>query len=435
MAVSGHERNMEPTHGDEGDLRQLQDSRLVETVARAYEDVPYYRDRLDDHGVSPEDVRGVDDVETLPFTTASAFAETYPDGLFAVDRAAIRRIHASSGTTGKPKIIGYSDHDLDVWKEVMARGLAAAGVEPGDTFQNMAGYGLFTGGLGVHDAVEHLGATIVPTGAGKTQRQIELMVDLGTDAIHCIPSYGLYLAETAEEMGYDPADLPVSTVVYGGEASTEPMRESLEARLGATAIDNYGLSEIIGPGVAIECAEAQDGLHVWEDHFYPEIIDPETGETVPEGEEGELVLTTLTKEAMPMLRYRTGDVTSFVPGECACGRPFRRIDNITGRSDGRLSVRGVNVYPSEIESVVLEFDEVAPYYRIDLRREGSLDSIEVTVERERSFDGDVAELEGRLAKRLSNVLALSPERVTVAEPDALERTEVGKAKRVYDHRD
>ena len=304
-------------------LRRLQDQRLVETVERAYENVPYYRERLDDHGVTPDDVGGIEDLESLPFTTTEAFAETYPKGLFAVEDAAIRRIHASSGTTGKPKIIGYTQHDLDVWEEVMARGLATAGVQPGDTFQNMAGYGLFTGGLGVHDAVEHLGATVVPTGTGNTQRQIELMVDLETDAIHCIPSYGLYLAETAEELGYDPADLPVSTVVYGGEATTEPMREALEERLGATAVDNYGLSEIIGPGVAIECAEAQDGLHVWEDHFYPEIVDPETGEPVPEGEEGELVLTTLTKEALPMLRYRTGDVTAFVPGECPCGRSMR----------------------------------------------------------------------------------------------------------------
>ena len=420
---------------DPGELRRLQDERLVETVERAYENVPYYRERLDDHGVTPDDVGGIEDLESLPFTTTAAFTENYPKGLFAVEDAAIRRIHASSGTTGKPKIIGYTQHDLDVWEEVMARGLAAAGVEPGDTFQNMAGYGLFTGGLGVHDAVEHLGATVVPTGTGNTQRQIELMVDLETDAIHCIPSYGLYLAETAEELGYDPADLPVSTVVYGGEATTEPMREALEERLGATAVDNYGLSEIIGPGVAIECAEAQDGLHVWEDHFYPEIIDPETGEPVPEGEEGELVLTTLTKEALPMLRYRTGDITSFVPGDCSCGRGMRRIDNIRGRSDGRLTVRGVNVYPSEIESVVLEFEEVAPHYRIDLRRDGALDSIEVTVERERGWSGDVSELERRLAKRLSNVLSLSPEGVTVAEPDSIERTEVGKAKRVYDHRD
>jgi len=426
---------MDPSPPDADDLRARQDERLVHTVEHAYANVPYYRDRLDDHGIAPGDIDGVEDVGRLPFTTAAAFAEQYPKGLFAVEDAAVRRIHASSGTTGKPKIIGYTDRDLDVWKEVMSRGLSAAGVEPGDTFQNMAGYGLFTGGLGVHDAVEHLGATIVPTGAGQTQRQIELMLDLETDAIHCIPSYGLYLAETAEELGHDPADLPVETVVYGGEASTEPMREALESRLGATAVDNYGLSEIIGPGVAIECAEAQDGLHVWEDHFYPEIVDPDTGEPVPEGEEGELVLTTLTKEALPMLRYRTGDVTSFVPGECTCGRGVRRIDNITGRTDGRLTVRGVNVYPSEIEDVVLEFEEVAPYYRIDLRRDGTLDTMAITVERTRDFDGDVGELEARLTERLANVLALTPDDLTVAEPETIERTEVGKAQRVYDHRD
>jgi phenylacetate-CoA ligase len=408
---------------------------LAETVEYASENVPYYRGRLDEHGIDPADIDGIDDIDSLPFTTSDAFADHYPDGLFATDRDALRRIHASSGTTGKPKIIGYTARDLDVWEEVMSRGLATAGVEPGDTVQNIAGYGLFTGGLGVHDAVEHLGATVVPTGTGNTRRQIELMVDLGTDAIHCIPSYGLYLAETAEELGYDPAELPVSTVVYGGEAATEPMRTALERRLGATALDNYGLSEIIGPGVAIECAEAQDGLHVWEDHFYPEIVDPTTGEPLPEGEEGELVLTTLTKEALPMLRYRTGDITSLLPGECPCGRPTRRIDNITGRSDDLLVVRGTNLYPGEIESVVLEFDETAPYYRIDLRREGTLDTVEITVEHTREFDGDADDLEARVAERLSSALALTPDDVSVVGPGTIDRSEAGKAKRVYDHRE
>lgn len=420
---------------DRAELRRRQDRRLAETVAHAYENVPYYRDRLDDHGIDPDDIDGVDDIDRLPFTTSAAFAENYPDGLFATDRAAVRRIHASSGTTGKPKIIGYTDRDLDLWEVVMSRGLGTAGVRPGDTFQNMAGYGLFTGGLGVHDAVERLGATVVPTGTGNTTRQIELLVDLETDAIHCIPSYGLYLAETAEELGYDPAELPVSTVVYGGEATTEPMRAALEERLGATALDNYGLSEIIGPGVAIECAEAQDGLHVWEDHFYPEIVDPETGDPLPEGEEGELVLTTLTKEALPMLRYRTGDITSFRPGTCECGRPMRRIDNVTGRTDDLLVVRGTNLYPGEIESALLAFDEVAPHYRIDLRRPETLDTVEITVERAREFDGDVADLEARVLDRLGSQLALTPDDVSVVEPGGLARTEVGKAKRVYDHRD
>jgi len=419
---------------DRQELRRRQDRRLAETVEYAYENVPYYRDRLDEHGIDPADVDGVDDIDRLPFTTSDAFADNYPDGLFATDREAIRRIHASSGTTGKPKIIGYTDRDLEVWEEVMSRGLATAGVEPGDTFQNIAGYGLFTGGLGVHDAVEHLGATVIPSGTGNTHRQIELMIDLGTDAIHCIPSYGLYLAETAEELGHDPADLPVSTVVYGGEAATEPMRAALEERLGATALDNYGLSEIIGPGVAIECAEAQNGLHVWEDHFYPEVVDPETGEPLPEGKEGELVLTTLTKEALPMLRYRTGDITSLLPGECPCGRPTRRIDNVTGRTDDLLVVRGTNLYPGEIESALLAFDEVAPHYRIDLRREDTLDTVEVTAERARDFDGDVDDLADRVADRLSSLLALTPDDVSIVDPQALDRTEVGKAKRVYDHR-
>ncbi|MFC6723618.1 phenylacetate--CoA ligase PaaK [Halobium palmae] len=420
---------------DSEDLRTLQDERLAETVERAYENVPYYRERLDDHGVTPSDVDGVDDVEKLPLTTKAAFTENYPDGLFAVDDAELRRIHASSGTTGKPKVVGYTEGDLDVWERVMARGLATAGVEPGDTVQNMAGYGLFTGGLGVHDAIERLGATVVPTGSGATRRQVELMVDLDTDAVHCTPSYALYLAETAEEMGHDPADLPVSTVVFGAESSTEAMREEIGERFDATAVDNYGLSEIIGPGVAIECAEGDGGLHVWEDHFYPEIVDPDTGEPVPEGEEGELVLTTLTKEALPMLRYRTGDVTSFLPGECPCGCEARRIGSITGRTDDLLVVRGVNVYPTEIESVLLEFDAVAPYYRVDLYRDGSMDTIEITVEREGDAAVDPDELESRLSDRLADVLTLTPDEVAVVDPGALDRTETGKVKRVFDHRE
>ncbi|MFB6354646.1 MAG: phenylacetate--CoA ligase PaaK [Halobacteriales archaeon] len=417
------------------DLRTLQDERLAETVQRAYDNVAYYRDRLDEHGVTPADIDGIDDLDRLPLTSSDAFAEHYPDGLFAVPDDELRRIHATSGTTGKPKVVAYTEDDLDVWETVMARGLAAAGVEPGDTLQNATGYGLFTGGLGVHDAVERLGATVVPTGSGGTRQQIELMRDLDVDAIHCIPSYALYLAETAEELGYDPADLPVSTLVYGGESSTEPMRAALERRLGVTAIDNYGLAEIVGPGVAIECAEAQDGLHVWEDHFYPEVIDPDTGEPLPPGEEGELVLTTLTKEALPMLRYRTGDITAISEDPCDCGRVARRIDNVTGRTDDRLTVRGVNVYPSQIERVALELDAVAPQYRIDLRREDALDELGITVEHQPDFDGDAATLEARLTDRLADVLSLTPDEVEVVESGTLERTETGKVKRVYDHRE
>ncbi|KPN31060.1 long-chain-fatty-acid--CoA ligase [Halolamina pelagica] len=345
---------------DRSEIRELQAERLRETVERAYENVPFYRDKLDAAGVSPADIQDVDDVRQLPMTTKEDFREEYPDGLFAVDDDEVTRIHASSGTTGKPKIVGYTDDDIDVWSEVVARSLAAAGAEAGDTVQNAYGYGLFTGGLGLHYGVEELGATVIPVGGGQTQRQIELMVDLESDVFTCTPSYALYLAETAEEMGYDPRELPISTVIFGAEPCTDPMREEIEERLGVNGIDIYGLSEIIGPGVSNECHEAQDGLHIWEDHFLPEVVDPRTGEPVDEGEEGELVLTTLTKEALPVLRYRTGDLTTLDYEECECGRTMVRMDNVTGRADDLLIVRGVNLYPSEIEHAVLDIDGVAP---------------------------------------------------------------------------
>jgi phenylacetate-CoA ligase len=417
------------------DLRDLQGDRLADTVRRAYENVPFYRDALDEAGVDPDDVSSVDDVERLPFTTKEDFRDEYPDGLFAVNDGAVRRIHASSGTTGKPKIVAYTEGDLEVWREVMARSLAAAGVEPGDTVQNAYGYGLFTGGLGFHDGVEELGATVIPTGGGNTAQQIEMLRDLESDAFACTPSYCLYLAERLEERGVDPADLSVSTVTIGAEPFTDPMREAIESALDVTAIDVYGLSEIIGPGVSIECEEAQEGLHVWEDHFYPEVVDPETGEPLDEGEEGELVLTTLTKEALPVLRYRTGDITSLMREECDCGRTHVRMDNVTGRTDDLLIVRGVNVYASQIEEVVVDADGVAPHYRIDVDREGELDRMAITVERAPDDDGDDAALEQRLRDRLDETLALSPDDLSVVAPGEIERTEVGKVKRVYDHRD
>ncbi|MEY7851991.1 phenylacetate--CoA ligase PaaK [Natrarchaeobius sp. A-rgal3] len=416
------------------EIRDRQNERLRETVTRAYENVPFYRERLDDAGVDPDDVEGVDDLEALPFTTKADFRAEYPDGLFAVDDADVRRIHASSGTTGKPKIVAYTEADLDVWSEVVARCLVASGVEPGDTVQNAYGYGLFTGGLGLHYGIEELGATVIPIGGGATQRQVELLEDLEGDALCCTPSYSLYLAETAAEMGVDVRDLPVSTIIFGAEPCTDPMREEIEERLGVTGIDIYGLSEIIGPGVSNECHEAQNGLHVWEDHFYPEVIDPESGEVLPEGEEGELVLTTLTKAALPVLRYRTGDLTSLTSEPCECGRTMVRMDNVTGRADDLIVVRGVNLYPSQIEDVVLEFDAVAPHYRIDLHRDGALDRMELTIEREPNFDGEVEELRERVHARLSSVLSFTPDELVVADPGGIDRTEVGKVKRVYDHR-
>ncbi|PSP89001.1 phenylacetate--CoA ligase [Halobacteriales archaeon QS_4_69_34] len=415
------------------ELRTVQDERLRETAVHAHENVPFYRDALDAAGVAPEDV-GVAALDRLPFTTKEDFREEYPDGLFAVPDAEIRRVHASSGTTGKPKIVAYTEGDLDRWRSVMARSLAAAGIEPGDTVQNAYGYGLFTGGLGFHAGIEALGATVVPTGGGDTARQLTMLEDLGSDALACTPSYCLYLAEFADERGVDPRELPVSTVTIGAEPFTDPMRAEIEGALGVTAIDVYGLSEVIGPGVSIECAHAQEGLHVWEDHFYPEVVDPETGAVLPEGEEGELVLTTLTKEALPVLRYRTGDVTSLTREPCACGRTAARMDNVTGRTDDLLVVRGVNVYVSQIEAAMVEFEAVAPHYRIDLRREGTMDTMAITVEHHAGYDGSSERLRERIAERLGASLDVAPDELTVVGPGEIERTEVGKAKRVYDHR-
>ncbi len=416
-------------------LRERQDERLRETVAHAYENVEFYRERLDEAGIAPGDVDGVEDVERLPFTRKEDFRDQYPDGLFAVADEDVRRIHASSGTTGKPKIVAYTDDDLQTWYDVMARSLAAAGVEPGDTFQNAYGYGLFTGGLGFHDGIEELGATVVPTGGGDTAKQLEMLQDLESDAMGCTPSYCLYLAEFAEERGVDPHDLPLDTVVIGAEPFTDPMRAAIEDALGVNAIDIYGLSEIIGPGVSVECVEAQEGLHVWEDHFYPEIVDPDTGEVLPPGEEGELVLTTLSKEAMPVLRYRTGDITRLYEEPCECGRTCRRMDNVTGRTDDLLIVRGVNVYASQIEDVVVGMDGVSPHYRIDLRREDNLDRMQVTVEHDPEYDGTTEELADSVETRLEEVLAVTPDEVTVLGPGGVDRNETGKVQRVYDHRD
>jgi phenylacetate-CoA ligase len=415
-------------------LTELQNERLRATVQTAYEEVPFYRDAFDEAGLSPDDIAGVEDLNRLPFTTKEDFRDEYPDGLFAVNWGDVRRIHASSGTTGKPKIVSYTEADLDVWREVMARSLHAAGIRDDNVVQNAYGYGLFTGGLGFHDGTEELGATVIPVGGGNTPRQISLLEDLESDVLSCTPSYCLYLAERAEERGLHIRDLPVSIVVIGAEPFTDPMREEIEAELGVTAVDIYGLSEIIGPGVSIECAEVQEGLHVWEDHFYPEVIDPDTGEVLPEGEEGELVLTTLTKEALPVLRYRTGDITSLNYETCGCGRTAVRMDNVTGRTDDLLIVRGINVYPSQIEAVLVDFESVAPHYRIDLRREGQLDTMEITVEHHEHFDGSREQLERRLRDALEETLNVRPDEFNVVGPGVIDRSEVGKVQRVFDHR-
>jgi phenylacetate-CoA ligase len=419
---------------DRGALRDLQSERLRETVEHAYEHVDFYRRRLDEAGVAPADIGGIEDISRLPMTTKEDFTDEYPDGLFAVDDAAIRRYHASSGTTGKPKIVAYTDADMDLWRRAMARSLTAAGVTPDDIVQNAYGYGLFTGGLGFHEGAEELGAAVLPTSSGGTQRQVELATDLGTDVLASTPSYALYFAEKAREMGHDPSELALSTVTYGAETCTEPMRASIESRLGATGINNYGLSEIIGPGVAAECHEAQDGLHVWEDLFFPEVVDPATGEPLDPGEEGELVLTPLTKEALPVLRYRTGDLTALEYDTCECGRTMVRMENVTGRSDDLLIVRGVNLYPSEIEHTIVDVDGVAPHYRIDLTKDGSMDVMDLTVEMTRATDRSDERLREEILERLQNVLSFTPNSLELVPPGTIDRTEVGKVQRVYDRR-
>ncbi|MFC7058609.1 phenylacetate--CoA ligase PaaK [Halovenus salina] len=419
---------------DRSEIRERQNERLRETVRNAYENVPFYREQMDEMGVGPADIETIEDITKLPTTTKEDFRDEYPDGLFAVDHSEVRRIHASSGTTGKPKIVAYTEDDLDVWKEAMARSLAAAGVTEDDLVQNAYGYGLFTGGAGLQQGAETLGAALLPIGGGDTEKQLEMMTDLGSDALACTPSYSLYIAEHAEEQGIDPRDLPVSTVIFGAEPCTDPMREEIERRLDVNGIDLYGLSEIVGPGVSIECHEAQDGLHVWEDRFYPEVVDPATGEPVEEGEEGELVLTTLNKDALPVLRYRTGDMTSLNYEECECGRTMVRMDNVTGRSDDLLIVRGINLYPSQIEDTILEIDDVAPHYRIDLYEQDNLDVIELTVEQAEDAERGKDQLQEVVADRLDSVLAFTPDSLEIVDPGAIARTEVGKVQRVYDHR-
>jgi|AntDeeMetagen285_2_1112576.scaffolds.fasta_scaffold00304_7 phenylacetate-CoA ligase len=417
-------------------LREHQREHLLDVAERA-QAVPTYRERFADAGLDPGDLAH----ETLPelaFSTKADFRDTYPDGLFAVDRGDLRRVHASSGTTGKPKIVAYTDGDLANWRAVGARSLSAAGLRPGDTVQNACGYGLFTGGLGWHDAVEELGACVVPAGGGNTTRQVDLIRDLDVSGFVCMPSYALYVAEHVRERGGDPSDLPITHVPVGAEPSTAEMRAEIAEAFDAVVTENYGLSELYGPGVATECAEATDGMHVWEDHFLVEVVDPDTGERVDDGERGELVLTGLQQEAVPVLRYRTGDVVERTTDTCDCGRTHARI-RVVGRSDDLLVVRGVNVYPTEVESVLLEFDSLAPQYRIDVRRDDHLDTIEITAERDpnrqTATDADHDALESDLTDRLAGVLGLTPDDVDVVPYGTLERTEVGKVKRVYDHRE
>ncbi len=416
-------------------MRVVQSERLRDTVERVYYNIPYYRQRMQEMGLAPEDLKSVDDLKLLPFTTKSDLRDNYPFGLFAVPMSEIIRIHASSGTTGKATVVGYTRHDIGIWSEVMARTFTAAGAGKSDFIQIAYGYGLFTGGLGAHYGGEKIGATVIPISGGNTKRQLQLMEDFGTTVLACTPSYAAYLAETIEESGISRDKLKLRVGVFGAEPWTENMRREIEKRLKIRAIDIYGLSEVIGPGVSFEC-EHQCGLHINEDHFIPEIIDPETLEVLPEGELGELVFTTITKEGLPLIRYRTRDLTRLNFEKCACGRTIVRMNKCTGRSDDMLIIRGVNLFPSQIESVLMEMDETTPHYLLVVDRINNLDTLELQVEVEdRYYSDTIGELQAlrkKITHAVESATGLSVN-VKLVEPKSIERSE-GKAKRVIDKR-
>ena len=416
-------------------MRELQLARLRTTVERAYAHVELFRTRLDARGLSPASIRTLGDIAALPFTTKTDLRDTYPFGLFASPMQDVVRLHASSGTTGKPIVVAYTREDLDVWTGAMLRCLACCGITHGDVLQNAYGYGLFTGGLGAHYGAEALGATVIPISGGNTDRQIMVMKDFLVTAICCTPSYFLHLVERAAELGVDVARLPLRVGVFGAEPWTESMRRHIETQGGIAAYDIYGLSEIIGPGVAIECPN-HHGLHVLEDYFYPEVIDPVTEQPVPDGAEGELVLTTLTKRAMPMIRYRTRDITAMIPEPCSCGRTLRRMRRIGRRADDMMIIRGINVFPSQVETALLAVEGTLPHYQIILTREKGLDRMEVQVEVTPEVFSDkigaLEELNRRLVHALDQTLGLHVA-VRLVEPHAIVRSE-GKAKRVIDRR-
>lgn len=417
-------------------LEALQLKRLQGMLERVFANVPFYRETFVKHGIKPGDVKSLDDLHRLPFTLKQDMRDSYPYGLFAAPMEDIVRIHASSGTTGKPTVVGYTRQDINIWSELMARCFVAAGVHKGDVIHNAYGYGLFTGGLGAHYGAENLGASVIPMSGGNTKRQILIMKDFGSTVLTCTPSYSLYLAESALEEGVDITALNLRVGIFGAEPWSESMRQEIQEKLNISAIDIYGLSEIMGPGVAIECQEAKCGLHIWEDHFIPEIINPETGERVPEGELGELVITTITKEGIPLLRYRTRDITSISYEPCSCGRTHARIARMSGRSDDMLIIRGVNVFPSQIESILMQVEGVEPYYLLIVDRKDNLDSLEVQVEvDERLFSDEVKHLQSlasTIEKQIKDLLGITC-KVRLVEPKTIMRSE-GKAKRVIDNR-
>ena len=417
-------------------LEALQLKRLQNMVERVYNLVPFYKKQLDEQNVKPEDIKSLDDLKRLPFTSKQDLRDNYPFGMFTLPMEQIVRVHASSGTTGKPTVVGYSRRDIEIWSELMARSFAAAGVGRGDVIQNAYGYGLFTGGLGAHYGGEKLGATVIPISGGNTKKQIMIMNDFKSTVLTATPSYTLYLSEAIKDMNLDKSDLHLKVGILGAEPWSEKMRTAIEDKLDIDAIDIYGLSEIMGPGVAIECKEAKHGLHIWEDAFIPEIIDPETGDVLEDGEEGELVITTIAKDAMPLIRYRTRDITRIIKDPCICGRTHRRIERIKGRSDDMLIIRGVNIFPSQIESLLMETEGVEPHYQIIVDRVDNLDTLEVRVEvSEKVFSDEIKHLQRlqrSIEKDVKDLYGINI-KVSLAEPKSLERFE-GKAKRVIDKR-
>lgn len=417
-------------------LEALQLKRLKSTLARVYANVPFYKETLDKTGITPDDVKSLEDLQKLPFTYKQDMRDSYPYGLFAVPMEDIVRIHASSGTTGKPTVVGYTRKDIDIWSELMARSFVAAGVHKGDIIHNAYGYGLFTGGLGAHYGAERLGASVIPMSGGNTKKQIMIMQDFGSTVLTCTPSYSLFMAEAAKEDGIEFKNLNLRVGIFGAEPWSESMRTEIEAKLNLCAIDIYGLSEIMGPGVAIECREAKKGLHIWEDHFIPEIINPDTGDLLPPGEQGELVITTITKEGIPLIRYRTRDITCINYEPCACGRTHARIDRMSGRSDDMLIIRGVNIFPSQIESILMGIEGVEPHYLLIVDRKDNLDTLEVQVEvDERLFSDEIKHLQAlshTIEKEIKDILGVTC-KARLVEPRTIARSE-GKAKRVVDNR-
>ncbi len=417
------------------DMRRCQSRRLVDVVERVYHNVPFYRKKMQEMGIGPEDIHGIDDLPKLPFTTKQDLRDNYPFGLFSVPMTEVIRLHASSGTTGKPTVVGYTRKDLATWSEVMARTLTCAGITRYDFLQIAYGYGLFTGGLGVHYGAEKVGCSVIPTSGGNTKRQLQIMHDFGSTALACTPSYALYLAEAIKESGLKREEFKLRVGTFGAEPWTENMRREIEEKLQIKAIDIFGLSEIIGPGVAGECT-CQNGLHIFEDHFVPEIIHPDTLNVLPEGEEGELVFTTVTKEGLPLLRYRTRDLSTLDYSPCRCGRTLVRMKKCTGRSDDMLIIRGVNLFPSQIESGLLELKETSPHYLLIVDRVNNLDILELQVEVEEGFFLDrISELQGlthRIQHAMESALGISLS-VKLVEHKTIARSE-GKAVRVIDNR-